>query len=309
MTLAHLKGRAMPEDRFPRALTRGQILRGAGAAGLTLLAPASSALAQNQPRLTTSSLARAQLETPIRGEAGASFTPRIYAPEQMRANWDRFGRAGEWGALQKKMEEEGFVRILNDEFAFGWQATLLGADGSRTNAEFCAYDYVNSRDPSRGGSMLWGDVGGRIYRACITFPPGATTGEAKLAHGQEWFTDAGGRVQRANSFGTRFRRCVRRGAPLQGIEVELSADRSRLVIGGGTYTVTCRPNCLDSAISCAGMISIPALMTASSLIVGSHGTLTIPTLLALGGFGLAALFLCAAVGCGSCILLCAIAAL
>jgi hypothetical protein len=299
----------MPEDRFPLELTRSQILRGAGAAGLALLAPGSSALAQNQPRLTTPTLSRAQLETPIRGDAGASFTPRIYTPEQMRANWDRFGRAGEWGALQKKMEEEGFVRILNDEFAFGWQATLLGDNGSRTNAEFCAYDYVNSRDPSRGGSMLWGDVGGRIYRACITFPPGATTGDAKLARGQEWFTDASGQVQRANSFGSRFRRCVRRGAPLQGVEVELSGDRSRLVIGGGTYTVTCRTECLASAISCAGMLSTPVLLTAASAIAASHGTLTIPALIALGGFGIAALIFCAAVGCGSCILMCAIAAL
>ena len=234
------------------------------------------------------------------------FQPTIFTESEMKEMWTKFSNDEDWKALVAQTKEKGFTRILNKEAAWGFKGTLTDDKGEKKNVVFCAFDFVNSKDVSQGCSMIWKIVGKESYKAYLVFPPGETDVNKKFEKAQEWYAEKG-QVKKANSWGTRFRACVQRGVPVPGIETELSNNRSRVNVGGATYTITCQTQCLASAIACSTLASVTALATAG-IIAASAGTLTIPALITAGGFGAAVLISCSATGCGTCIFMCALAA-
>lgn len=248
-----------------------------------------------------------QREGVVKGEEKAAFDYTVLSETEMKAMWSRNEKDADWKVLMAQVSEKKFARILNREASWGFRGTLVADDGTKQDALLCLFDFIDTTDVSHSCSMVWAKVGSKAYKAYMDFPRGEKDGVKKLSNAQEWYAE-GGKVLRAHSFGTRFAACVQRGNALPGVEQEISKDRSILNIGGGQYVVSCPGQCLIGAVACTGLAATVALGTIG-IIAASGGTLTIPTILAAGGIGAAMLLGCGGLACGSCFLMCGLAAL
>jgi hypothetical protein len=271
-----------------------------------VLAPYAPAFAQDDARSERPGGGRGE-ESVFEGERGEKLRHRQLPVEEMNGMWERINAEPDGKALVGDMEKKGFTRVLNEQAAWGVTGTLVGRDGAEQEVMLCVYDFLDKNDIGHGGSLVWARVGKKTYRAYWDFPSGEKDGKKKLEKAKEWYAERG-QIKRANSFGTRFKQCVQRGNPLPGIETELSGDRSRLKIGGGTYTVSCPTQCLVGAIGCTSLAAGVAVVTIG-VIAASGGTLTLEAIVVAGGIGAAMLLACGGLSCGSCFLLCGLAAL
>jgi hypothetical protein len=150
------------------------------------------------------------------------FAPTVFNESELRELWTKFSTDADWQALTAETDKKGFVRILNKEASWGFRGTLTDSKGNKENVLFCAFDFVNAKDYKQGCSMIWQIVGERAYKAYVVFPPGETDIDKRFANAQEWYAQ-NGKVEKAHSWGTRFRACVQRGVPVPGVETELGS--------------------------------------------------------------------------------------
>jgi hypothetical protein len=231
----------------------------------------------------------------------------IFTPDEMNEMWKKFSSDKGWQVLQNEVSTKKFSRIANKEAAWGFKGTITDEKGNKSEVLFCAYDFINPKNTKQGCSMVWSKVGDKSYKAYLVFPEGVTDLDKKFEASQEWYVDASAKIQKANSWGRCFRRCVQRGVPVPNVETELSKDRSRINVGNTSITVSCPGLCFASALTCSTLAAgtAIAIVGAGALTAGTGG-ITLPVLIAAGGFGAAVLFTCTATGCGSCIFLCAL---
>ncbi len=233
----------------------------------------------------------------------------IFTPDEMNEMWKQFSSDKGWQVLQNEVNSKKFFRIANKEAAWGFKGTITDEKGNKSDVLFCTYDFINPKNTKQGCSMVWSKVGDKSYKAYLVFPEGVTDLDKKFEASQEWYVDKSAKIQKANSWGRNFRRCVKRGQSVPGVEVELSGNRSRISVGETTFVTNCPGMCFASALACSGLAlgAAVAIVGAAGLTAGTAG-ITMPVLVAAGGFGAAVLFSCTATGCGTCIFLCALGA-
>lgn len=202
-----------------------------------------------------------------------------FTADEMTGNLKRFGADNGWMALEKEMMGKNFKRINSDKASWGFKGTMLDENGMKHNVVFCAYDYYNPKEKAgQASSMIWRKVDDKVYKAYIVFPAGEKDGAKALANSEEWFADDNGKVQKAHSWNKCFTKCI------EGGKHKVKID------GIGSVTANCKNSCLASVAVCAAATGAIALAT---------GGLTIPW--AVGIFGV-----CAGVGCGQCLAMCAL---
>jgi hypothetical protein len=218
----------------------------------------------------------------------AELTTTALTEKEVTSKWQEFASDKGWQALMKEVEGKGFKRI--DQSSSGFRGTIKNpADGKSMEVLFYAYDFYSpaaTRDKSfQTASMIFGNIGGRIYKAYLVFPRGVKDIKTALAESQEWFADDNGKVQKAHSFGSRLGRCIEGGKHVVYIEGP-NGIKMRV-------TANCKTSCLAAIAVCGGAAAI--------LEVASGGLGTVPL---IGVF-----FLCAGGGCASCLVMCALASL
>ncbi|MDJ1500267.1 hypothetical protein [Xanthocytophaga agilis] len=231
----------------------------------------------------------------------------VFTPEEMNMMWKKFSSDKSWQVLQKEVDTKNFYRIANKEAAWGFKGTITDEKGVKSEVLFCVYDFLNPKNEKQGCSMVWSKVGEKSYKAYLVFPEGVTDLDKKFEASEEWYVDASNKIQKANSWGKCFRKCVQRGVPVPGVETEIGKDKSKIKVGDATLTVSCPGLCFASALSCSTLAAGTAIaIIGAGVATASTGGITLPVLIAAGGFGAAVLFTCTATGCGSCIFLCAL---
>jgi hypothetical protein len=248
---------------------------------------------------------KTELSQAIPAQANLNF----FTHDELSKKWSEFTTNKNWAILQKDAASKKFSRILNKEASWGFTGTLLNDKGEKDSVLLCLFDFLNPANIKQGCSMLWAKVGKKAYKAYIIFPEGETKDvNRKFANSEEWFVDEStGKIVKAQSWGHTFTKCVQRGVSVPGIETELSNNRSRINIGGGSVTVSCPGICLAGALGCTTLASgvATAIILAGITAAGTEGV-GIPVLVAAGGIGAAMLFTCVGASCGACVLMCAL---
>lgn len=236
----------------------------------------------------------------------------FFTPEELTKKWAEFMKDKSWIALEKDVASKKFHRILNKEASWGFTGTIINDKNEKVPAIFCAFDFLDTANIKQGCSMIWTKVGTKSYKSYLIFPSGETKDfNRKFGMSEEWFVDEStATVQKAHSWGKNFLKCVQRGVELPNIETELSKDRSRIKIGGGTVTVSCPGICLTGAIGCSTIAAGVAttIIVAGIVAAGTEG-IGLPVLIAAGGIGYAILVNCIGASCGACAILCALGAM
>ena len=263
--------------------------------------------------LLLTSLAGAQdLKSELSQIVPAQGNINFFTPDELNKKWAEFTQNKNWQILEKTVAARKFNRILNKEAAWGFTGTTVNDKGEKVSILLCLFDFLNPANIKQGCSMLWAKVGTKSYKAYIVFPEGETKDvNRKFDLTEEWYVDeAKGTIVKASSWGRTFKKCVQRGVAAPGIETELSNNRSRIVIGGGSVTVSCPGICLAGAIGCTGLAAgvATSIILAGIVAAGTEGV-GIPVLIAAGGIGGAMLATCVGTSCLACVLMCALGAL
>jgi hypothetical protein len=235
----------------------------------------------------------------------------FFTPDELNKKWTEFSANKNWQILEKTVAAKKFHRILNKEAAWGFTGTTINDKGEKVSTLVCLFDFLNPANAKQGCSMLWAKVGTKSYKAYIVFPEGEKDVNRKFDLTEEWYVDeAKGTILKASSWGRTFKKCVQRGVAAPGIETELSNNRSRIVVGGGSVTVSCPGICLAGAIACSGLAAgvATSIILAGIAAAGTEGV-GIPVLIAAGGIGGAMLATCVGTSCLACVLMCALGAL
>jgi hypothetical protein len=236
----------------------------------------------------------------------------FFSPEELTKKWEEFMKDKSWITLAKDVASKKFHRILNKEASWGFNGTIINDKGEKVPAIFCAFDFLDTANIKQGCSMVWTKVGNKSYKSYLIFPSGETKDiERKFGMSEEWFVDeATGTIQKAHSWGKNFIKCVQRGVELPNIETELSKDRSRIKIGGGSVTVSCPGICVAGAIGCSTIAAgvATAIIISGIVAAGTEG-IGLPVLIAAGGIGYAILVNCIGASCGACAIMCALGAM
>lgn len=253
-----------------------------------------------------------ELKTELSRIVPAQSNINFFTHDELNKKWAEFSGNRNWNILEKTVAAKKFSRIMNKEAAWGFSGTTINDKGEKVSVLLCLFDFLNPANIKQGCSMLWAKVGEKTYKAYIVFPEGETKDiNRKFDLTEEWYVDeAKGTIVKANSWGKSFKKCVQRGVAAPGIETELSNNRSRIVIGGGSVTVSCPGICLAGAIACSALAGgvATAIILAGISAAGTSGV-GIPVLIAAGGIGGAMLVTCVGASCVACVLMCALGAL
>lgn len=241
------------------------------------------------------------------GEKEFTYAPRVFEEKEMKQMWENFSNDKAWQVIAKEAESKGFKKITNKEASWGFEGEIKSPTGKTEKVLFCVFDFLNPKNIKQGCSMVWGKVGDQSYKAYLIFPEGVTDPDKKFELSQEWYVDANNKVQKANSWGRCFRRCMQRGVTATGVETEIGNNRSRIVVGGSSYVVSCPGICLASALGCSGLAAgVAVAVIGAGIVAGGSGGVAIPVLVAAGGIGAGLLFTCVSAGCGTCTFMCAL---
>jgi hypothetical protein len=235
----------------------------------------------------------------------------FFSHEELNKQWSEFSQNKNWKILEKAVAAKKFSRILNKEASWGFSGTTINDKGEKDSVLLCLFDFLNPANIKQGCSMLWAKVGRKTYKAYIIFPEGEKDINKKFELTEEWYVDeTKGTINKASSWGRTFKKCVQRGVEVPGVETELSNNRSKISIGGGTVTVSCPGICLAGAIACTALAGgvATSIVLAGIVAAGTEGV-GIPVLIAAGGIGAAMLVTCVGASCVACVLMCALGAL
>jgi hypothetical protein len=207
-----------------------------------------------------------------------------FSPKQMEMMWDQFGKDQGWAAINKDVASKKFQRIKHEKASWGFKGKLKNAKGQMEDVMFCAFDFSNPNSKvGQGCSMIWRKVGDEVYKAYLIFPEGEKDMAKALEGSIEWFADEKGNIQKANSWGKCFRKCV---AGNNRVVVDVKGNRFEVPANCGT-------GCLGSIAVCGGVSAV--------LAVASGGTGFVPLAVFFG--------ICAGASCGVCIGGCALGCL
>lgn len=246
-----------------------------------------------QEKLDLNKIANAELKDHVGSSIG---DPIIFMPEELEENWKKFTSDKEFKILIANLDKKGFVRIKDAKW--GFKGTVL-ENKKKVDALFCVFDCVNKKNPNIIASVIWRKVGKSSYKAYLLFPEEGKTLDEKLDKKEEWYIASNGDIKKANSWGTCFKKCVKRGVIVPGLEQELGGNKSKIKIGDKTITVTCDGVCYTSALACTA-IAFGAAIIAVPLIEAP------PVAIAVVLGGIAASFMCMVGGCGPCLATCAL---
>jgi len=252
-----------------------------------------------------------ELKTELAKIEPAQGSINFFTPDELNKKWTEFSANKNWQILEKTVAAKQFRRILNKEAAWGFTGTTINDKGEKVSTLVCLFDFLNPANTKQGCSMLWAKVGTKSYKAYIVFPEGEKDVNRKFDLTEEWYVDeVKGTIQKASSWGRTFKKCVQRGVAAPGVETELSNNRSRIVVGGGSVTVSCPGICLAGAIACSGLAGgvATSIILAGIVAAGTEGV-GIPVLIAAGGIGGAMLATCVGTSCLACVIICALGAL
>lgn len=207
-----------------------------------------------------------------------------FSPKEMIEMSQKFAGDAGWSAILKEVNEKKFTKIKHEKAAWGFKGKVKDKSGKEVDVVFCTFDYYNPDSKNgQGCSMIWKKVGNEIYKAYLIFPEGEKDMDKALALSGEWYADANGKIQKAQSWGRCFRRCVG------------GTQRTVVDAGGVRFEVpaNCGLGCLASIAVCGGATAILAVASSPGAPV------TFPTLAIVFG-------ICAGASCGVCIGACAL---
>ena len=207
---------------------------------------------------------------------------KILTEKEMSDYWSKFSQDPDIVALTKDLNEKKYKKLKIKEAAWGFEATTISENGKKEKAIFCCFDYYNpqSKNGGQGCSLIWRQVGKQIYKAYMIFPEGEKNMQKAFENSVEWFAK-NGKVQKANSWGKCFVKCISTGNTVVDFEG---------FWGKVKVKTNCKNGCLGAVAICGGVTAIISVAT--------------------GGVGLpaaAAIFFgCAGVACGTCFAACAL---
>lgn len=153
----------------------------------------------------------------VNGQCGtAKFTSTTaYSIDVLEQKWAAYVNDPGFKNLLLAVSKQGFVRIANNnKAAWGFKGSYI-PDSLNNNGvqptEICAFDFY--KKTATGGqmcSMVWRKVGGTVYRAYIIFPEGITDFAKAFEASTEFYADENNQIQKAQSFGKCWARCLRR---------------------------------------------------------------------------------------------------
>lgn len=217
---------------------------------------------------------------PNRAVAQNPLKMEQFSPKEMEMMWARFEKDAGWSAIVKDVAGKKFQRVKHEKASWGFKGTLM-RNGKEVDVLFCAFDFYNPASKAgQGCSMIWRKVGDEVYKAYLIFPDGEKDFDKALEGSVEWFADEKGGIQKANSWGKCFRKCVK------------GSNKVVVDIKGNKFSVPdgCSSGCLASIAVCGGATAILAAVT---------GGVTFPAAAIMFG-------VCAGVSCGTCIGICAL---
>ena len=208
-----------------------------------------------------------------------------FSPKEMESMMASFGKDAGWKNLSATMSSRSFERIKHEKAAWGFKGQVKTADGKMQDVLFCAFDFYNPKSKKgQGGTMIWRKVGDEVYKAYLIYPEGVEDLDKALELSEEFFADASGKLQKAQSWGRCFRKCVRGSSrtvvDAKGIRFDVPSD--------------CGTGCLASIAVCGGATAVLAVAAAAPT-----GGLSFPVLAITFG-------VCAGVSCGVCLGVCAL---
>ena len=208
-----------------------------------------------------------------------------FSPKEMEGMMATFSKDAGWKNLSATMSSRSFERIKHEKAAWGFKGQAKTSDGKLQDVLFCAFDFYNPKSKKgQGGTMVWRKVGDEVYKAYLIYPEGVEDLDKALELSEEFFADASGKLQKAQSWGRCFRKCVRGSSrtvvDAKGIRFDVPSD--------------CGTGCLASIAVCGGATAVLAVATAAPT-----GGLSFPVLAITFG-------VCAGVSCGVCLGVCAL---
>lgn len=187
----------------------------------------------------------------------------------------------------------------------------LDVNGKIEEVKLFMFDIVQPKT-KQSGTIVWRQIGKQIYKCYLLFDDKSKTWDDMLAKSQEWYVNSTNKIVKAQSWGKCFRKCVKRGETVPGIEVELPNGKSRITLGpsGQTMDVSCSGVCWGFIAVCGfgtGVIyaaTVATIFAASSTGVGVAAVPYIAVAGVTGGIGF--LGICAGAGCSLCYAVCGV---
>jgi hypothetical protein len=222
-----------------------------------------------------------------------STSKGTFTREQMSKHWMNLSKDKGFTELGKAIKAKGFEKLEEETSAYGFEGTYTDPSGKATKVAFYAYDFKNKNaKKGQGGSLIWRQIGDKVYKAYIIFPEGEKDINKALEGATEWYADKEGKVQRAHSWNTCFLSCVKSNGSAPSIDMDIRTGK--VSIGSKTYTLNCTAQCFTGAIVCSGIAGVIAVAGAAE-----SGGVSVP-------FAIAVFATCAGLTCGSCVALCGI---
>ena len=178
-----------------------------------------------------------------------------FSKEKLKEKWGQFKNDKPFTNLLAEVEKKGFKKLEVDNTSWGYEGEVTDKNGKNRKVLFCIYDFVKTVDGKKQNvAVVWREVDKKAYKAYVVLPPGETNMEKALDGASEWYADEKGEIQKANSWGTCFLKCVKTGGTAPGLDADIV--NGKLKVGGKTYTISCPGFCMFSAACAATALGV-----------------------------------------------------